>query len=420
MWQTSCYAKRLLFDNWERRMMSNFRNVSKKELCPICGKPDWCTIQDFGGMEQLHYCRRSIFCGDIISQVNGQTYIFIKQAADGSCIYKDQEHYETSRDEWFLENAGYKTKSNPKNTSEDINLNTVPPISYIQPLSNQELDTIYRSFLKKLTIYKNHIRYLRKERWTTDLIMQSRLKSLPLTKQSNHLNLSRERITLELIKEFGSLKGVPGFYMQHNGKWSFAGSSGILIPLYDCNHYLFRLRIRLDHPEVDENGKEKNKYHNFSSFYEIKQKNGTFTNAFKDGSRSGSHCSIYTDESRDDFTVCYITEGEKKAIYANYVLHAPIISIPGVNSFQKLLEEFTNGFTMLDYLKAKGCRFLIIAYDADKFVNRSVLMYEKKLIEFLKSRNFSIGISYWNPGFGKGLDDILSIGVRPNYELITE
>ena len=42
--------------------------------------------------------------------------------------------------------------------------------------------------------------------------------------------------------------------------------------------------------------------------------------------------------SRDDYTVCYITEGEKKSLFANHVLHAPVVSLPGVNSFGKVLE----------------------------------------------------------------------------------
>ena len=45
-------------------------------------------------------------------------------------------------------------------------------------------------------------------------------------------------------------------------------------------------------------------------------------------------------------------------------------------------------------------------------------MYEQKLAALLAGRGFHIALAYWNPGFGKGLDDILSINVRPNYELV--
>lgn len=244
------------------------------------------------------------------------------------------------------------------------------------------------------------------------------MRSMPPGGNSYYYGTGRELIIKELLREFGSLKGVPGFYEQSGGTWSFSGQSGLLIPLYDHNRNLYRLRLRLDHPEVDETGKEKNKYHNFSSFYETSTDGVHFTNAFKNGCRSGSHAGLYTTLSRDDYTVCYITEGEKKAMYANYVLHAPVVSLPGVNSFGKILEAMDDGRNVLNFLAAKGCTTVVIAYDSDKYVNEAVLMYEQKLIELLYGYHFHIALAYWNPGFGKGLDDILSINVRPNYELI--
>lgn len=56
-----------------------------------------------------------------------------------------------------------------------------------------------------------------------------------------------------------------------------------------------------------------------------------------------------------------------------------MVSIPGVNSFSKLLEKSENGFNVLDYLKSRGCRILVIAYDSDKYINQSVLMYEDRV-----------------------------------------
>lgn len=403
--------------------MSNFRNVSKREPCPICGKPDWCTIQEVTSSVQLHYCRRVLSGIDIISPVNNREYVFIKQAKDGSCLYKDREQYDTDRDEWLLQNRGYHQNRQGKKHSKQVPANQPKPPEGNSILSvpikpSRELDLIYRSFLNHLYLNKMHIRYLTKESWPKELIQRSMLRSLPVNRGTRYNPYDRELITLELIHEFGSVQGVPGFYQRPDGKWTFTGSSGILIPQYDHNHYLYRLRIRLDHPQVDDFGKEKNKYNNFSSYFESKTKSGALVNAYINGCRSGSHIGLYDNPMVDDYTVCYITEGEKKAIYANYVLHVPVVSIPGVNSFNKLLEKSENGFTVLDYLKSRGCRILIIAYDSDKYINQSVLMYEDKIIEFLSSQDFYIGVAFWNPGFGKGLDDILSINIRPNYELV--
>ncbi|MCM1561698.1 MAG: DUF3854 domain-containing protein [Butyrivibrio sp.] len=244
------------------------------------------------------------------------------------------------------------------------------------------------------------------------------VKSMPPSKKDSPAGVTRERITASLIREFGSLKGVPGFYESADGTWTFSGASGILLPLFDCDKNLYRLRLRLDHPEVDENGKEKNKYNNFSSYHEVMTPGNTIKNGYKNGCRSGSHMGLYESPCKDDYTVCYITEGEKKALFANHVLHNPVVSIPGVNSFAKVLETFGTDHNVLDYLKAKGCRILVIAYDSDKYVNEAVLMYEQRLAKLLTTHDFQIALAYWNPGFGKGLDDILSLDVRPNYEMV--
>ena len=401
--------------------MSNFRNVSKSEPCPICGKPDWCSVQYVEGNAKLHYCRRVLNCSNIASSVDGMNYVFIKQAKDGSCMYKEESAHMEAKEEWAKANGRHWHGNNrggmPK--KEPAQASPVPqPAPALPPLDNKRLDAIYRAFLKKLHLQKNHIRHLKRERWPDQLILHSLIRSMPPGGNSYYYGAGRERITKELIGEFGSVKGVPGFYEQANGIWSFSGQSGLLIPLYDHNGNLYRLRLRLDHPETDENGKEKNKYHNFSSYYEVLLDNMHSANAFKNGCRSGSHASLYTVPSRDDYTVCYITEGEKKSMFANHVLHAPIISLPGVNSFGKILEAMDDGRNVLNFLSAKGCTTVVIAYDSDKYINEAVLLYEQKLIELLSGCGFRIALAYWNPGFGKGLDDILSNNVRPNYELV--
>lgn len=86
----------------------------------------------------------------------------------------------------------------------------------------------------------------------------------------------------------------------------------------------------MDYPELDENGKEKNKYKNFSSYYKVQLNDGSFKNALLDGCRAGSHIGFFSNLQKDNYTVCYITEGEKKSMFTNYVLHNPVISLPRV------------------------------------------------------------------------------------------
>ena len=86
----------------------------------------------------------------------------------------------------------------------------------------------------------------------------------------------------------------------------------MLIPIYDTDGMLYRIRLRLDHPGKDEKGKEKDKYKNFSSFYPSKDSNNILSNEYLNGCRAGSHIGFYFHPSTDDPGVCYITEGEKK------------------------------------------------------------------------------------------------------------
>ena len=72
--------------------MGTFRNVSKVELCPICGKPSWCSIlipDNSAYPGQLLYVCQRIQSPEIQSPVNSKTYYYIKELPDSSHLYTD-------------------------------------------------------------------------------------------------------------------------------------------------------------------------------------------------------------------------------------------------------------------------------------------------------------------------------------------
>lgn len=384
--------------------MGTFRNVSQSEPCPICGKPDWCSIlkpsmESYPG-EELYVCRR--IQQNTIS-TNGITYTFIKELNDGSSLYA------IKKDKVFSHKSiNREVKERPAE----------PKVSYPKLKDTESLDSIYRSFLQLLPLSARHFHKLSCDGWPETLIKQSLIRSVSFKKsydsEKGHYSDASERVRLtkRLVDQYGPLDGVPGFYQDESGNWTFSGRDGMLIPIYDLHKKLYRLRLRLDKPPLDENGKERNKYKNFSSYHCEKDDSGNLANAYSHGSRAGSCIGLYCHPETDNLSICYITEGEKKALLANNMLKCPVISLPGTGTYKKVYEDY-DGINVISYLKSISCTTIVVAYDADKIFNQQVKRYEKKLTDILLAESFTVFTADWNIGFGKGIDDILPLGIFP-------
>lgn len=347
---------------------------------------------------------------------------------------------------------------------------------------NDRLDKVYRRFLSLLKLERKDYLLLKND-WnsvtTGDLI--SKVLSIYPIKSLAPSDEIRSRIYVEkmesplrkevckvLVNEFGTLEGIPGFYQDESGEWGIAGSEGILFPIYEDGK-IIRVRLREAYPEIkgtyknqsgsfkhfytkkgehcwtftaegsEESvyvyspykkdiqlkkngcpvGKAAGKYKNLASVWDKKLEDGTTTNGYGiKGTRSGSCASLYCRET-DNFSMVYVTEGEKKAIVANLLLGVPAISLPGTGCFGMLFKDENGTKSIADRLTQKGCNLFVIAYDADKGENARVLKSEKKAIEEFKNRNLRIAVGEWNANFGKGLDDILVTGVRPSIYICT-
>lgn len=381
--------------------------ATKQKPCPICGRIDWCTFlpgkSAITQEDGLYICRKCQSTWDVISPVDGMIYHFVGITSNGDGMYVNLEVQDLKNAEWK------QNKMNNKPSIPAIPVmkakHEIPPIL---PLENKSLGGIYKSFLMKLQLNSFHKKYLKEEGWEDALIKKSMFRSIPSGKD-------KERIAYELIKEFGSLKGVPGFYLSKN-RYTFAGSAGILMPLYDVESQIFRLRIRKDKPEIDNNGKEKNKYGNFSSCI-MEEKDGVIQNVYLEGCQAGPQIGVYKQvvKSKELF---FITEGEKKSIVANEILKALIVNLTGVSYCDFITRPNGTEVSILSYLIQNEYQVPVIAFDADKRWNKKVLQCEENLVMLLKQHFPKVAIADWNPGFGKGLDDILLTGIRPNIRFV--
>ena len=423
-------------------MAYGFRDVTKQNPCPLCGKDHWCSWlpTEYGRILFCHYENGN----GVLMGRDGNNYVRIGTAKDGGGVYEESTQYNKR----MGDAKAAKALGEPVKTSgaEPRHLTI---IDAVKPLNNHILCKINGRILDLLVLEDRHREYLHNEGWSDELIDRHKIKSMPIDDYKRYnspwyvsRNKWRHTIGEELKKEFGSLIGTPGLY-EKNQKTKINSRSGIIFPQYDVEENLYRLRVKLDFEDlivekegdkfIADNGlfveplkglytivdgkkefiKSGGKYRNFSSFREDEEalKNGFVKNIYEGGCQANNSYSLYCKKD-DDFYCLYITEGEKKGIIGNELLKAPFITLPGVNSFALILNK-----KVLDFLRQKGTKIIIIAYDADKATNAAVYNAEKRVVEALQKEGFMVALAEWDPILGKGLDDILVKGFRPKFSL---
>ena len=75
------------------------------------------------------------------------------------------------------------------------------------------------------------------------------------------------------------------------------------------------------------------------------------------------------------------------------------------------------GERVVDILRNKGCQLFIVAYDADLATNQQVLKNQQAAIKMLIEEGVMVGVAKWDMSLGKGLDDLLANGHKPEYEV---
>ena len=519
--------------------------ASKSEPCPICGKTDNCWSAYYGAKSGwLHYCGAKHCSGhpNVFGR-DGKNYVLIDNKrfpggrSGGYFVYASEEQQLRQREEFIAElkakNPNYRSsgssgvsfyQSNGFPTNEFAEVEVIE-VDKVEPLPNEKLHKVYDYLLDLLILEPQHKKALLDE-WNAGLIdpqlgdkllKRWKIRSLPMNDYARKnsgaplRNLTRRDIIQKLVNRFGSLKGVPGFYLetirwtdkqgaaQSHTHWQMVGTSGIVFPCYDPDGNIIRIRIGDEHPVLEEyahnpdgsyiyeytdkrvwnpdgsygmvqveshaiaadirwdyrsgewirhcrttqkqivlysrqagieivklndkgypiiDGKVNGKYKNFSSYKRREEhKDGKIYayNTYEQGCQSGSPISLYT-KPGDDMRFVYITEGEKKAMVMNHFLNCPVISIPGVNCFNKLFEKIAGkDYSMLEWLQSRGLKTIVVVYDADKGTNEAVLNAENGLLERCHQEGIETYVGEWDARYGKGADDILILGKRFEY-----
>ena len=258
---------------------------------------------------------------------------------------------------------------------EKITLPAANPVRIVDlpPASLEKRDATYRGLLAVSILSETHTVSLLNRGLTKEDIERNEYRSFPLRDGTE--------VAQKLLSMGCDLEGVPGFFLNQNGKWQLRKyTSGILIPQRSINGLIQGFQIRLD-----TKSKDGIRYLSLSSKDLVKGAPGKTYCHFRKGEKG--------------YKEIILTEGALKGDVISSLSGYSILSVPGVNSRRYLPEA-------LHILKGKGLQRVAVAFDMDALTNIHVQEALEKVRELLKRSHFEYYTLMWNPEY-KGLDDYL-------------
>jgi len=236
------------------------------------------------------------------------------------------------------------------------------------PLADiQARDATYSALLNKLSLASDHKDNLLKRGLSEQAIEDKCYRTTPV--------VGWKTIARRLQDEGLYLSGIPGFYREHDGQWTFAEiKRGILIPVRDIHGRIQGLQVRRDNTE-------RRKFRWISS------------SERQDGCKAEG----WTHLAGEIGEKILLIEGPMKADIINHLTGWTVLSVPGVNSLTQLRNS------MLE-LKSAGIKHVMTCFDMDLMKNFHVQNAYKALLWALDSMELAFGTYLWNPYYN-GLDD---------------
>jgi P4 family phage/plasmid primase-like protien len=257
---------------------SGFVPVSKDRPCPICGKPDWCSVSEGGNFA---CCRRENKGGTEKADKNGDTYYLHRLGtANGNGKANNRSHHAN----------GTQGPSQDKPA--------------VEPAPAEITHQVYSKLLDRLGLIGTHRRDLNKRGFQCD----------PTELGYRTLGSNRSQLIQYLVKtgQDKFFATVPGFYRRDDGSWGLAGKNGLLIPVRDFERRIVAIKIRCDGGNA--------KYIYLSS----KRHGGA-------GPGSPVHFPLFEGDTK----TVRVTEGVLKADLATHFSGILTVGLPGVGDWRR-------------------------------------------------------------------------------------
>jgi hypothetical protein len=230
----------------------------------------------------------------------------------------------------------------------------------------------YSTLLSLLSLAPDHYNNLLERGLSEKAIIEGEYKTAPI--------IGSHAIAKSLLESVARIEGVPGFYKDNEGIWSFIKHKrGILIPVRDMHGRIQGLQNRLDNLN-------KRKYRWVSS-------------ADVDNSTCGIGAEGWIHIKGVAREKVILTEGPLKADIVHHLTGQTVIGVPGVNSLKHLE-------IVLLMLMEQGVKQVMTAFDMDFLKNPHVQNGYNGLLRMLEKLNLTFGTYLWHPGYN-GLDDYI-------------
>lgn len=200
------------------------------------------------------------------------------------------------------------------------------------------------------------------------------------------LGAKRKRVAAQVAAEHPQidLASVPGFRVT-DSELSITGNGGLAIPVRDIEGRITGVVTRItDDAKAAEGGR----YRWWSS-----------SAVGGPAAKPSVHHPVF-DGPRD---VVRITEGPLKADVTTELSSVWTLGIPGVTSWQ----------LAIDSIQQLGPIRVLIAMDSDLRTNPAVADAVVNLVRAVRKLGISVAVEIWDPGGGKGIDDLLVAGGVP-------